>query len=130
MNSAAFVLWWSRNWLTLAVWGAALCVICAVVFYSYLAGAKSVQAKVHVAEGQAAVAATNDANAKSALTASSERRTVEITIRQIERESGNVVAEARLKGDLAAAIVGWDDGIGRMRAVGEANTHADPDERP
>jgi hypothetical protein len=104
--------------------------IIAVIAYSYYRGSASVAPQVHVAEGKAAVATTNDANAKDALTASSERRTVEITIRQIERESGNVVAEARLKGDAAAAVLGWSDGIDRMRSLAEANPNAGPDERP
>lgn len=104
--------------------------------YAYVQGRNAERPKVAVAEGQAAVATTNDANAKGALTASSERRKVEVTIREIERKTGNVVAEARITGDSTAAIVGWSDGIDRMRQLADngslaaADPHADPDERP
>ena len=127
-RAAVAALWTS---LAPAVVGTLTVAVLAVgTAYVYQKGVASVKPKVAVAEGQAAIEATSSANARSALTASSERHTVDVTIKAIERETGNVVAEARITGSTADAIAGWSDGIDRMRGVDTTDAHADPDERP
>lgn len=123
-------LWWPRNWARVALGVVLAGCIVGAISAIYIAGQESQAPKVSVAEGQAAVAATNAANTKGALTAASERRKVEVTIRQIERETGHVVTEAHVKGDLGGALDGWAGGIARLRELAAADPNADPDERP
>jgi hypothetical protein len=119
-------LWWERN--RAAVFGYGLVIAATVLVYHR--GAASVAPHVAAAKGQTAVATANGANAKGALAATSERQKVDVTIRAIERETGNVIAEARITGDVNTALDGWATGIDRMRGVVEDNPDADPHKRP
>jgi len=136
-------LFWTRHWKTILLVSSCTLAGGALLADAYIRGAASVKPKLAVAEGHSAVATTNDANAKDALTATSERHKVDVTIRAIERETGNVVAEAHIKGDINGAIDGWASGIAqmrsigaserssdRMRGVGQADPNADPHQRP
>lgn len=126
------VLWWRAHWHSVVLVTATVFVIAmtALALWSMSRKAAKLETKVAVAEGQTAVASTNDANKGAALTASAERHRVEVTIREIERETGNVVAEARVTGDVNGAIDAWATGIDRMRSLDEAGTDAGPNERP